>query len=553
MTISRRNFQLMALTTLAASGLPSFASSRPNDEDIVLNRLTFGATSVDRKLLSQMGLSKWLDEQLTAPIEDDALSDRLHNARLLIEYDAGRDNEKNSWQARKERAPYKYLEATPPALLPLIDYENHGMHYEERIRPAREVQAAALIRAVHAKAQLREVITQFWHDHFNVNSMRDEHTGAFFGQYDRSLREYALGNFRNLLGIATKSPSMLFYLNNDASRASPANENFARELFELHTFGAEHYANAEVTKWQDVPGANEGLANAYIDQDVYEAARAFTGWSFGDGRWISEGENAPKTGEFHYINRWHDPYQKRILGVEFDANAGPMEDGERLLDLLADHPSTARFVCKKLCRRLVADEPKDSLVDQVVGVWLANLKAPDQIAKTIRAIVMAPEFLTEKPEKIKRPFEFLTSLLRAVDADVKEPSLSYVWLLSRAGWHQHEYRPPTGHADVSDHWANTATLATYADLALNALEEWSEISNIDVTKISDLESVTQRDMCRDIVAKFAATGIDELAASILSALELDPQAPVPSTVEERAWQVRGIVAMAALSPHFLFR
>ena len=128
------------------------------------------------------------------------------------------------------------------------------------------------------------------------------------------------------------------------------------------------------------PARKTGLAKGYIDQDVYEAARALTGWSFGDGREVAAGDNAPLSGAFHYIDRWHDPYQKRILGVEFRANAGPMEDGEKLLDMLARHPGTAKFVCTKICRRLLSDEPPASLVDKAVQVWSENARCagPDR-------------------------------------------------------------------------------------------------------------------------------------------------------------------------------
>jgi uncharacterized protein (DUF1800 family) len=418
----------------------------------------------------------------------------------------------------------------------LVQWEKSGVAWEERIRPAREVQAAALIRATHANAQLREVMTQFWHDHFNVNSMRDEHTAAFFAVYDKTMRKHALGNFRELLGEVTKSPAMLYYLNNDASRASPATENFARELLELHTLGAENYLNTTTTNWSDVPGAREGRAEGYIDQDVYEAARALTGWSVGDGRWVSEGEAAPETGTFHYIDRWHDPYQKRILGAEYRANQGPKTDGEQLLDSLASHPATAKFICTKICRRLVADDPPVELVQHATTVWLANTKSPDQIAKTIRAIVLSPEFAAAPASKLKRPFEFLVSLYRAAGAEVTSPSLSYLWNLTRAGWQQHEFRPPTGHPDVAEHWANTATLSAYVDMALNACEEWSEAGRINFANVGQGTST-----------------VVEMAKQFSTAIVGSENAALPEVQNEREWIIKGLMAATALTPQFLYR
>jgi hypothetical protein len=192
-----------------------------------------------------------------------------------------------------------------------------------------------------------------------------------------------LGNFRALLGEVARSPAMLYYLNNSDSIASPANENYARELLELHTLGAGNYLNDRYDDWKAVPGATEGLADGYLDLDVYEVARAFTGWSVGDGRWIAEGETAPRTGRFHYVARWHDPYQKRILGREFPPNRGPLQDGEEVLDILAAHPGTARFVCSKIARRLLSDDPPAALVEQMADRFLATRNAPTRSRRSL--------------------------------------------------------------------------------------------------------------------------------------------------------------------------
>jgi uncharacterized protein (DUF1800 family) len=557
MTLNRREFNALALSAFAAnfSALgAAYANPAPSPSAKILNRLTFGATSGSIAELDDLGLEVWLEQQLSLPASDEYLSKRLSSAKLLIEYEADRDDKNRSWKARKEVIPYQYLNATGPELLRLLDYDKQFMSYEERIRPAREVQAASLIRAVHAKAQLREVMTQFWHDHFSVNSMRDESTAAYFAPYDQMMRDNALGNFRSLLGEMTRSPSMLFYLNNEASRASPANENFARELLELHTLGAENYVNDKTTKWSDVPGAKEGLAQGYIDQDVYEAARALTGWSFGDGRWLAEGDNAPETGEFHYVDRWHDPYQKRILGVEFRANSGPMEDGEKVLDLVARHPGTARFVCKKICRRLLADEPPASLVEKAVAVWTENHDAPDQIARVVRTIALSEEFANAEPRKLKRPFEFLVSLYRATETEVASPSLNFHWDLIKCGWNQHECRPPTGHADVSDHWANTNLVAGFTNLAVNALEEGFEAGKVELTRALPQEAKTLEDAIRYWTTRLQQQEpSSETVAATRSIFTDDPAATLSEDANDREWALRQVVAIAALSPQFLFR
>lgn len=554
MILGRRAFTVSALSMLLVGTVTNGVARAAIPLSTALNRLTFGATPDSLASFLKMGLEAWLDRELAQPASDSKLNKRLSQARLLIEYEADKDEKNRSWKARKELVPYKYLNADGRTLLPLLDYDTSVMSYEERIRPGREVQAAALIRAVHADAQLREVMTQFWHDHFNVNSQRDEHTAAYFGLHDAMLREHAFGNFRAMLGAVARSPSMLFYLNNEASKASPANENFARELFELHTLGAGNYFNDRTTVWSEVPGAKQGLADGYIDQDVYEAARALTGWSFGDGRYLAEGDNAPSTGEFHYIDGWHDPYQKRILGVEFRANAAPMADGEKLFDILAHHDGTAKFLCTKLCRRLLADDPPAALVERAVKTWKANSDATDQIAKVIRTIVLSPEFSATPPRKLKRPFEFLASFYRATGAEVTSPSLNYIWELSKAGWNQHEFRPPTGHPDVADYWANTNLISGYVNLALNALDEGSEAGKANLAAALPADKTRVADAVRHWQAAFQGDDASEEAVkNIVALMADDPGESLPDDPQDREAMLRGIVASAALTPQFLFR
>ncbi len=364
--LTRREFQKSLLLAALAGALPlsraHAASDTPHDADeVFLNRLTFGATDGLRAELAELGHAGWLDRQLAMPPADEVLQGFLSAARLRINYPAGDDGEAGSWPARDELLPLGHLTADPADAVALLDFTK-AMDYSERLRPAHEVIAASLVRAVHAPAQLRELITQFWHDHFNVHATKSETTAAFFPGYDATLRQNAFGNFRTLLGQVARAPAMLYYLNNDDSRASPANENFARELLELHTLGAGNYVNDTAPNWHLVAGAADGLAQAYIDEDVYEVARAFTGWSVGDGRYVSDGVEAPRTGRFHYVEAWHDPYQKRVLAVEFAPNAGPMADGERVMDILATHPGTAAYVCRKLIRRLLTDDPDPDMV-----------------------------------------------------------------------------------------------------------------------------------------------------------------------------------------------
>lgn len=543
MVLTRRQFHSRVLAAIAAAGMPRTSLAASNDASLYLNRLTFGATEADRA--SFTSVADWLETQLAAPAEDDGLLARLAAARLRISYDAGKDENGHEWAAKDELRPLNSLKANPSALLYCIDWEQ-GMDYAERSRPAYEVVAAALIRAVHSPAQLREVMTQFWHDHFNVNSQKDEFCAAFFASYDKVMRDNAFGNFRVLLGEVARSPAMLYYLNNAESRASPANENYAREILELHTLGVGNYLNDVYDDWHGVPVGADGVALGYLDLDVYEVARAFTGWSAGDGRYLDEGVNAPKTGAFHYVEAWHDPYQKRVLGVEFPPNRAALADGEQVLDILARHPGTARFICTKLARRLLADHPDAALVDELARVFLAAADAPDQMAQVIRALVLHPSFAATPPQKLRRPFEVMAALYRATGAEVTGTENAQQWQLMRAGWRQHEYGPPTGHPDVAEKWTGASSLNRVVDLALFAHEDWFGVVTTDFSALSG-------ETLADYVARWGRK-VSLVAATWPTDLGFDQTAAAADLSEaDRRGMARAAIAFAALTPEFLLR
>lgn len=545
-----QNLAVLAMTT----ALPrfAFATADSRDDEVFLNRLTFGATDADRAALREQGRDGWLAAQLAMPALDDGLQQRLTEARLRIAYPAGDDGVNGAWDARDELRPLGYLGADPAGQVALLNF-GMAMEYTERQRPAAEVIAASLIRAVHARAQLREVMAQFWHNHFHVNAQKDETTAVFFPSHDRVIREHALGNFRVLLGEIARSPAMLYYLNNADSAASPANENYARELLELHTLGAGNYVNDTAPDWREVPGAADGLAQAYIDQDVYEVARAFTGWSVGDGRYVSEGVTAPSSGVFHYIEAWHDPYQKRILGVEFAPHQGPMADGEQVMDLLARHPGTARHVSRKMIRRLLTDDPDTGMIDRIAQVFLDQADAPDQIAQIVTAIVTDPLFASTPPAKFRRPFEFLAGLYRATGVDIASPDMAWHWQLAEAGWKQHSYGPPTGHPDRASRWSSASTMARMVDYALYAHDDW-----FGVTK-TPLAGLAPQGAGFDTVGQFWAErllgpGARADFTDLADALGVqDRRAPMDLTGDEAQGLSASFIAFAAISPDFMLR
>jgi len=555
--LTRRMFHTRLVASLALTAAPRFAGAATQTggeisvDDIWLNRLTFGASPAARAEIAAKGRLAWLEEQLAVDAPDPELDAALAAARLRISYDAGEENG-ISWPAVDELRPLELLQAPPAALTRLATYQaDVSVNWMERVRPSHEVIAASLIRAVHAKAQLREMMTQFWHEHFTVNAGKGMETAAYFGLYDAVMRRHALGNFRAFLGDVARSPAMLHFLDNASNRATPANENFARELMELHTLGAENYLNDRYSRWDEVPGATEGLAVGYLDLDVYEVARAFTGWSVGDGRDQYDGSSAPLTGEVHFVTSWHDPYQKRVLGHDFAPNRGPMADGDAVLDLLARHPGTARHVCRKIARRFLADEPEDGLVGRLAEVFLAASEAPDQIAQVVRALVMAPEF-EAPPAKVRRPFEYLAGLYRATGAKVDATERGFAGLLARAGWRQHQYALPTGHPDRNAPWTGAGTLNRIIELTLDAHEDWFDGASADLAAVAPDETVAAF-LTRHAGALVPARG-GEVADEILQLERL-----APGTIaarldgEQRHDLARQAIAFAALTPDFLLR
>lgn len=418
----------------------------PSSDLYALSRLSFGADEADSIEMSRLGLRGWLAAQL-APNEgaDVDCSRRIAALALPIRYGAGK-----GWPAVDEKRPLKWLDEPIDALMTLSE-PGKPMPHQETIRPRVELTAATLLRAVYSRWQLREVMCDFWHNHFSINAW-DNAAGIFLPVFDRDvIRRHCLGNFREMLEAVAKSGAMLCYLNNRSSRAGAPNENYARELFELHTLGRDAYLNANYNRWREVPGALAGRPAGYIDQDVYEAARAFTGWAVEDGTRLAGDRTLPRTGRFAYVEAWHDNYQKRVLAAEFDPFQPAQADGRKVLDLCAFHPATARCLAKKLCVRLVADEPPPSLVASTAKAWTAHRDKPDQIARVVSHIALSKEFGRVRQAKVKRPLELVAGFLRATGIEFT-PTEGLINEMAAAGQRLFGWPTPTGHPDAAAEW-----------------------------------------------------------------------------------------------------
>ncbi|MFQ3638720.1 MAG: DUF1800 domain-containing protein [Chloracidobacterium sp.] len=434
--------------TSQAAGVPNL----PPLEVIAANRMGFGPRPGDLDRIRAIGFTAYVEEQIRPNDADDAafLSKR-QSARLRIAYSAG-----DGYPALDELRPLTALNKPLSDLWPLGDF-NIPMAGAERFRPLEEVRAETVLRAVYSKWQLREVLVDFWQDHFNVDARSNGRIYATWPLYNRLFRQHALGNFRVMLEEVTKSIAMMYYLNLVSSRNTAPNKNFARELLELHTLGATNYfPNAA-----DAPVFPSGqMSTGYTENDVTQVAAALTGWTIAAGQRIGT-TNLPNTGQFIFVPQWNDPAARTVLNVPLPAatSANPMIQGQRILDLLAANPSTARFVCTKLCRRLVADTPPPSVIKRAIVAWREHVNAPDQIARVVRAILLSPEFAETWGQKTKRPFDYLMSFLRAIDANLADNGGSYqpYTLASEAGHQLFAWAPPNGFPDVSGYWLNTNT------------------------------------------------------------------------------------------------
>lgn len=333
----------------------------------------------------------------------------------------------------------------------------------DRYQPVREVTAARLMRALYSRRQLLEMMVEFWHDHFNVYAWEFS-IAPVFAHYDREvIRPFALGNFRQMLEPMAQSAAMMIYLDNRRSIGADFNENFARELLELHTMGAAAYY--PTVNPNDVPRDGQGQPLGYCDNDVYEAARCLTGWTIRDNHWEFPDTPEYNTGEFLYYSEWHDRASKFFLGQFFLANQPAMADGRLVFDLLCQHRATAMHVCGKLAQRFVSDEPPLALVEAAADLFQSQWQAPDQIAQVLNLILSADAVSDGTQQKMRRPWESLIAALRKTDAECEpndflqwQPWGEFFYLLENTGHGPFRWPSPDGYPDIAQRWQSSSSL-----------------------------------------------------------------------------------------------
>lgn len=445
----------------------------PSFERRAINRITFGARDVDVAYATKVGWAAWVSEQLDAPSGDDpAIAAHIASQKWPIKYPAG-TQAGQTWPAVDDNRPLTYLAAAPSKIWATVKNSGFSVNFAERQRIYTEFSAANLMRNVHAKWQLREFMADFWFVHFNIGTEKNVFATAMLIPYDRDvIRPNVFGNFRVLLeGIATSS-SMLLYLDNAFSSAGTPNENYARELLELHTLGGGAYlGTASPVLSPEQTGVN---APGFTDADIIQASRAFSGWTLDTGQAFG-GVQLKGDGSFLYSPYQHNASAQKFMGVDLSGLTADMAQGRAILDIVAAHPATATFICTKLSRRIFGDNPPAQVIERARNAWLANLQAPDQIRKVLEAILLdGDEIGVAAPVKLRRPYERLAALLRTTDMTMN--ACTYLnLLLSPVNDMLGAWQPPNGRPDVNSYWISTGPMLTAVNLAFRTTF-WEEVN-----------------------------------------------------------------------------
>ena len=536
-----------------------------NDDEAVqhaLNRLAYGARPGDVERVKQMGLAKWIDQQLNPNSTDDRavearLSDyptlKMSTAQLMAEYPNPKQAEKKPERTpappTREQMAQNQADAAITAMAQDMDRNSGGTAdgadangtvavkassndtpspmkmnpptpgagqrgalsvdpnavpkaiADDSKRPARVVEELAMAkvtRAIYSERQLQQVMDDFWFNHFNVYAQKGE-VKWYLTSYEREvISPNSMGKFKDLLTATAKSPAMLFYLDNflsadpraaerqaqqramrQAMRRGPygypppprpqqqqaqknkqqrgLNENYGRELMELHTLGVD---------------------GGYTQKDVTEVARCFTGWTIEKPREIAK---------FKFDDKLHDPDPKVVLGKKI--HAGGMKDGEQVIDLLVKNPNTAKFISTKLARRFVSDTPPDTLVQRMAKTFQ---KSNGDIREVMRTMIYSPEFWSKEAyrSKIKTPYELVVSSVRALGTDVDTPMPLVQWV-GRIGQPLYQCQPPTGYSDKAETWVNTGALLSRLNFSLALAGNKVRGSRSDVNAVLGSDSIVE--------------------------------------------------------------
>ncbi len=467
----------------------------------LISRFSFGVKPGQIDEVAVMGVEKWFATQLTGNAEDKIIAGMLagyeslsmSNQEIVKTYPKG-------GQLLKMAVMEGEINRDSVKTGDKKDYKNDIKRFmtENGLKPQadllRELMSQKILRAAYSNNQLNEVMTDFWFNHFNV-AVSKGGIQQFVTSYERDvIRPNVTGNFETLLLATAKSPAMLTFLDNNKSSASQENMMGAQKkmverrekMLNMMDSTMQKNAKGKIKK-PNVQGLNEnyarevmelhtlGVDGGYTQADVTQAARVLTGWSLNPQieynikpKKQPDQELARKMGfiyddNFFFAANKHDKGEKKVLGHTFPAGSG-YEEGVRLIHILATHPSTARFISRKLAVRFVSDNPPQSLVDKMSKTFIEK---DGNIQDVLATMVTAPEFWRKEAlrEKTKSPFEVAISAVRSTNAAISTPYQLYQWI-ARMGQKVYNYQAPTGFPDKGQYWINTGSLLNRMNFGL---------------------------------------------------------------------------------------
>ena len=496
------------------------------DQQVIhaLNRVAFGPRPGDVQKVRAIGLDKWIDQQLHPESIDDSSLEKFLDQYSILHEDQNQLLQDYAVAQRNRRVVKRAAGDTTRGVSreDSMAFQSIGL---KRRAVAGQLQSARVARAVTSNRQLDEVMTDFWLNHFNVFAQKGPPEVYYLAEYERDIiRPNALGKFRDLLGAVAKSPAMLFYLDNARSMADSTrprlasfdrnprpsdrgfdggllrgrrgqrgqrgqidppqavqvrqrlnqlrngglNENYGRELMELHTLGVD---------------------GGYTQQDVINVARALTGWTI----------KPPATGGgFVFRPEMHDAGEKMVLGHRLKAGRG-IEDGEDVLDIVSRHPATARFIATKLVRHFVSDNPPQALVDQAAAVFV---KTDGDLREVMRTILKSNEFFSQQAyrSKVKSPFEVVVSAMRAMDAQ-PDSTPRTAQVVAYLGQPIFGHQAPNGYPDTGDAWMNAGAILNRINFGMAAAA--NRIPGARVNSIPGLDTLVSAPRAKQVDAVVA--------------------------------------------------
>ena len=502
----------------------------------VLNRLAFGPRPGEARRVAAMGIDRWIDQQLRPEtIVDEGATVALKGCDI--------------WTAPVEKAVETLSGPTRMSgtavsstgqtvqmmnftvMGPFLDIVSRDSAYKASVfslgyLDTAQLLACRLARVEGSDRQLLEVMTDFWENHFSIQGNRLPTRGSII-EWDRAvIQPHALGRFRTLLGAVAHSPSMLAFLDNAVNTATDPNENYGRELLELHTLGVD---------------------GGYTQADVMNVTRAFTGWTHDRvGLSARDAMFSLSRVRFVFDSASHDLGAKVVLGHQLPADRG-MEDGEDVLTLLARHPSTARFIARKLVVRFVSDAPPEKLVERAAATFL---RTDGDIREVVRTIVTSPEFFSPAAygAKFKSPHELVLSTRRALGAPIDTAAAGIDFLVAL------EQRPfsklaPDGWPETAAPWMTIGAMLTRFDIA--ARIAYSDVPSIPITSWPAWKTLVNRPFeaqVEGVIRELFSNHVSD--ATRAAFLGLRPVAETPDTPMARERALRELLALALSSPEF---